>query len=676
MAEPVTFGKHGTRSAAVRLPLIAMAVLISLSSPVFAEPSDLTSLSIEELMDLKVTSVSKKAQHLSDSAAAIYVITNEDLRRSGVTHIPDALRMVPGLNVARITSNKWAVNSRGSTSRYSDKLLVLIDGRSIYSPDFSGVLWEIQDVMIDDIERIEVIRGPGATLWGANAVNGVINIITKSAADTQGGLVSAGAGDYEKAFADLRYGGRIGQSTHYRVFAKGFERDSFKYSDDGDAGDDWGMRHAGFRFDSELTAGDSLTVQGDFFQSDSHRLMALPSTVPPYVMSVDDDSDASGQNMLTRWQRVFSSTSDLTFQAYYNRNQGEDAWTDTERDTIDVDLQHHFRAAERHDIIWGIRYNRTQDEFDNTIVLFLDPSKRTDNLYSTFLQDEITLVRDRLWFTVGSKLEHNDYTGYEVQPGARLFWSPAEKHKLWTAVSRAVRTPSRVESDATMVDNVITPTDMVTPPILLTFKGHEDLTAERLVAYEMGYRFLPAAAVSVDLSLFYNDYKNLRAFQAGTPIFHGTYIEQPLTYSYDYSAHTYGAELALAWQVSDWLKLDLAYGYLDCDLEDSGQLGRAPKHQTSLRSAFKLRKDLDLNVWLRYVDDATAVKVDEADYFYHINDYFTADLRLAWRPVSSVELSIVGQNLLDGSHLEFVEEAYTHPTEVQRNIYGKITYRF
>jgi iron complex outermembrane receptor protein len=362
--------------------------------------------------------------------------------------------------------------------------------------------------------------------------------------------------------------------------------------------------------------------------------------------------------------------------AYYDRSRRKEAWTDQERDSFDIDLQHHFRMGERNNVLLGARYFWTHDEFGNTSILTVDPAKRTDQLFSVFLQDEITLFRDRLWLTLGSKFEHNDYTGFEMQPSGRLFWAAADEHKLWAAVSRAVRTPSRVESDARLINDVIPPSSMSPLPVVLTLVGNENVEAEELLAYELGYRYLPDPIFSMDLALFYNDYDNHRSAEKGTPTFQGTYIEQPVNVGNSYSTQTYGFEAAVGWQAWDWLKLDLAYSYLECDFEDSRQLGRAPKHQVSLRSAVKIHADVDLDLWLRYMDDATTVNVDEADYYYYINDYFTLDLRLAWRPVSSLELSIVGQSLIDSTHLEFVQEAYSRPTEVPRSVYGKISYRF
>ncbi len=661
-----------------------------------AEDLDLTGLSIEELMGIKVTSVSKKVQNLSDSAAAIFVITNDDLRKSGVTNIPDALRMVPGVNVARIDSNKWAVNSRASTSRFADKLLVMIDGRSVYSPSFSGVYWEVQDVMLEDVDRIEVIRGPGATLWGANAVNGVINIITKHSADTLGGLVTLGGGDQEQAFAGARYGSSLGENTYGRFYAKGFARDEFEYETGDDANDDWDMVHGGFRIDSSLTAKDSLTVHGDIYKGNIDQQMDFASytfSFPDgYSSFGEDDTEVSGGNIVVLWEHVLSSDSTFTLQGYYDWTERNEAFVEERRDSFDVDLQHLFAVGERHDFVWGVRYRSTEDDFsdaDAPLVLTWDQDSRRDDLFSVFLQDEIMIARDRLWLTLGSKLEHNDYSGYEVQPSARLLWALRNNHKLWASVSRAVRTPSRVEHDGNVLNAIWPLSDSFDPtspffnplnpvPVEIRMVGDEDFEAEELTAYEFGYRFLSSHDFSVDIAFFYNDYDKLREFEEQDPVFTGTTVVQTYLANNNISAESYGLELAFAWQATDWLKLDLAYSYLDSDMNGGEQVGEEPRHQASLRGFVNLRDDLDLNIWLRYVDNVTAVYVlsESGDGWYDIDEYVTLDVRLAWRPAANLELSLVGQNLLDSSHMEFVQENFTRPTEVERGVYGKLTYQF
>lgn len=651
---------------AVSLFCFTSLAVVNSPAPSYAEEMDFTSMSIEELMGIKVTSVSKKVQSLSDSAAAIFVVTNEDIRRSGVTSIPEALRMVPGMNVARIDSNKWAINSRESNSRFASKLLVLIDGRSVYSPSYSGVYWEVQDVMLEDVDRIEVIRGPGATLWGANAVNGVINIITKHASETQGGLVSLGGGNQEKNFAGARYGMSLGDGTYGRLYAKGFDRDEFEHVAGGDAGDDWGMMRGGFRIDSVLNSKDSVTLQGDIYKGDMDQEVDMATlTAPFYSKYLEDDIDVSGGNIIARWQHILSPTSEISLQAYYDRTERKEALLNEKRDSFDLDFQHRFAAGDRNDIIWGVRYRSTHDDFTNTDWLTMQSESQTDHLYSAFIQDEIILQQEKLWLTLGAKLEHNDYTGAEIQPSARLLWAPHRNHKIWTAVSRAVRTPARIEDDSRIWNATV-------PPIFkFEMVGGSHYDSEELISYELGYRTMPTNDISLDITMFYNEYDDLRVFESPSPFIPTFEIDNKV------SATTYGFELAAAWQAADWLKLDLAYSYLDSDMNAGSQVGEEPHHQASLRGAFMLSDNLDLDIWLRYVDSVTAFYLlPIPGEWYDVDDYVTMDVRLAWSPSDDLELSLVGQNLLDSSHVEFVQENFTRPTEVERGFYGKLTYTF
>ncbi len=391
-----------------------VSLLILTPSAAFClDDDDLFSMNLEELMQMEVTSVSKKKQNLSDSAAAIFVITTDDIKRSGVTSIPDALRMAPGINVGQIDSNKWAITSRGFNGRFSNKLLVLIDGRTVYSPTFSGVYWEVQDTMLEDIERIEVIRGPGAALWGANAVNGVINIITKHAADTQNGLAAAGVGTHEKVFGQGRYGVSFNDTTHARIYAKGFKRDSFGHSTGGDADDDWDMGRTGFRVDSQLSAANLLTVHGDIFKGDIDQTVNLVN-LPPANSIVHDDAETQGWNMVTSWQHTLSATSELQLQLYYDHFERDEVFLDENRDIINIDFHHRFGFGQKNDIIYGLGYHYTSDNLQGFPYMTYQPSNRYDEVFSGFIHDEITLLSN-LWLTLGAKCEHNDYTGSEVK---------------------------------------------------------------------------------------------------------------------------------------------------------------------------------------------------------------------------------------------------------------------
>jgi len=413
-----------------------------------AQYQDLTEFSIEELMDIKVTSVSKKNQRLSDSAAAIFVITREDIRRSGVTSIPEALRMAPGVNVARIDANKWAINCRGFNSRFSPSLQVLVDGRSVYTPSFSGVYWEVTDLLLEDVDRIEVIRGPGTTIWGSNAVNGVINIITRRTNDTQGGFLQASAGSMERNMAAARYGGTMGKDKFWRIYAKHRAIDEFERVSGENAGDDWQINQAGFRMDAKLSLADNITLQGDLYDGHIHQNLYLYSEAPPYMDEVPVKTDVSGGNIMGRWTKVLSGTSEMSVQMYYDVMHRSEDILNEDRQNFDVEFQHRFGLGFGNDIIWGLRLRHSSDDYSGSKVAFMNPVSTNDLLYSAFIQDEISLLEDKIKLTIGSKFEHNDYTGFEIQPSTRLLWTPGEHHRLWAAISQATRIPSRMEANA------------------------------------------------------------------------------------------------------------------------------------------------------------------------------------------------------------------------------------
>jgi iron complex outermembrane receptor protein len=649
------------------------------------QQTDLTTLSLEQLMNIEVTSVAKKAQKVSDAAAAIFVITQEDIRRSGVTSIPDALRLAPGMQVARIDSNKWAISSRGFNGRFANKLLVLMDGRTVYTPAFSGVYWEVQDTLLDDVERIEIIRGPGATLWGANAVNGIINIITKKAWDTQGGLVTAGGGTEERGFGAMRYGARLGDDAFVRVYAKYFNRDGFVDPTGTDTDDDWDVVRGGFRLDWQASEHDTLTLQGDLYNGNASQMLTLPALTAPFSLTVNDDIDFLGVNLLSRWQHTFSSTSDMTVQLYYDRTDREEAlFVEESRDTIDLDFQHRFTMGARQEIIWGFGYRYTHDDVTNTFFASITPDSRGNHLFSAFVQDDIILIQDRLRLTLGSKFEHNDYTGFEVQPNARLLWTPHTRHTVWAAVSRAVRTPSRGENDVRFNRLVIPPgTPMLNPgplPALVALIGDDDFKSEVVLAYELGYRLRPLDRLSVDIAVFFNDYDNLRTVEPGAPFVETDpappHVVVPAIFDNKMHGESYGVELMVDWRPWDWWRMQVTYTYLQLDLDvdrdslDTGAVeveGHSPHHQFSFRSSLDLPWALEFDAWLRYVDDLPNLDV---------GSYVTLDLRLAWRPLKQLELSIVGQNLIASRHLEFVQESFPFPTEIERSVYGKITWRF
>ncbi len=618
--------------------LLTCLALLYTALPYAATPQsidDLKALSIAELLDVHVTSVSRRPQKASNAAAALFVITREDIRRSGLSSVPELLRMVPGVQVARIDASKWAVSARGFNGRYSNKLLVQKDGRTLYSPLYSGVYWDVQDTPLDDIERIEIIRGPGATLWGANAVNGVINIITRPAHATDGGLLTVDVGTQERD-ATLRHGGALGDSGSYRVYAKGFERDQGRFFSGKRAHDDWRNHQFGFRADIDLDDIDTLTLQGDLYDGSAGATIVEGQTERTV------DSDTSGGNLLLRWTRQFDDDTGIELQTYVDYTDRRNWSLDVRRSTYDIDLQHYFSLGARHNLIWGAGLRHTRDHIHpiHGGVLTFDPQRREDTTFSGFIQDEITVVDDVLQLIVGSKIEHNDYTGWELQPNIRGLWNIDQHTTAWAAISRAVRTPSRVESDV-----------IIRTPFAVAM-GDDDVDSERLTAVELGLRIRPAANLSFDLATFYNRYDDLFTVeQTGLP------GPPPARFSFDnlMDAESYGIELAANWDLStDW-RMKLAYtGYtIDLDLRDAStdveaerDNDRTPHHQLTLRSLFDLRHDLEFDTHLYYVDTPSHTDV---------SSYVRLDARLGWRVSRDLDLSLSGHNLLDSAHPEFVE---------------------
>lgn len=669
--------------------VLATVVFALLNSPAEAQKSrtDLTELSLEELLEIEVNIVAKKLEKRSESPAAVSVVTQDDIRRSGATSIPEALRLVPGLQVARVDASEWAVSARGFNGVFANKLLVLQDGRSIYTPLFSGVFWDVQGTMIEDIDRIEVIRGPGATLWGANAVNGVINILTKSAKETQGTLITSGGGTAERAFGGIRYGGQIGESAFFRVYGTYAEHDDSALPDGHDADDSWRMGRGGFRVDWDVSDQNLLTFQGDAYGGLVHQVFGTydPANPPSYSSTVKDDFTVGGGNVQGRWSHTFAPDSELRLQVYYDRTERDSAIFREDCDTFDVDMQHRFPLGERHDVIWGAGYRVTSDEVGNSPTISLIPDRRRTQLFSAFVQDEITLVPDRLRLMLGTKLEHNDFTGFEVQPSGRLIWMPCGNQALWASVSRAVRTPSRAEDDVKF-NQVVPPGGLFpgSPLGVATTYGNRDRESEDLLAYEIGYRVQPHETLSLELAAFYNDYDHLRSVEFGPsptqppsapPPPPGVFV--PLHVANGLYGETYGVEAAATWEITPWWRLQPAYTFLQMQLHTrSGSTdttseqdeGKSPHHQLSLRSSLDLPHDVSLDCILRYVDNLPAIQV---------SSYVTLDIRLGWRPTKNLELAIVGQNLLDNQHPEFSPSFInTQRTEVRRGVYGKITLRF
>lgn len=659
-------------------------LLISAFYPLPAEAEEQHSafdLSVEDLLNVEVTSVAKKAQSLNDAPAAIFVISNEDIKRSGATSVPDALRLAPGMDIARIDANKWAVSSRGFNGRFSNKLLVLIDGRNTYTRSFSGVYWENQDVMMEDVDRIEIIRGPGASLWGANAVNGVINIITKKSSDTQGGLVNAGGGNFEQGFGSARYGMKLGEDTTARAYVKGFNRGDNTLQAGGNANDSWNKQQGGFRIDSQLNTQDAWTVQGDAYRMDMNQLTNYPQLAAPYQSNQNELNSSYGGNLLSRFQHTFSPTSEYKLQFYYDGYSRHEGYYDDSRNTLDLDFQHRFALLDRHEIIWGANYRYGHDHILGSAskIFTVNPVTVDDQVVSGFVQDEAILIDNKLKLTIGSKFEHNDYSGFEGQPSARIMWTPHNQHRLWAGVSRSVRTPSRAEKYFNFLTQVVPPSLASPLPVVVSTLGSRNYNSEEVISYEAGYRTTFSKSASLDVTGFYNDYRNLRTVQQSSPVpvfippFH---VDQNLVFTNQLQGKTYGVEIATVWQMLDWWRWDANYSWLHTQLDNlaaNSVTGVSPQQRMSLRGALTPWRDIDLDFWFRYVDSNYAVGTLGR---MTIPNYVTLDLRAAWRPYKDVELSVVGQNLLQASHLEYVAENQTLPTAIVQGVYGKISWKF
>lgn len=646
----------------------AWGILASLSTILVAQApdsslADLSTLDLEELARVKVTSAARRPETLGKTSAAITLISHEDIRRSGAANLPEALRLLPGLAVFQAGTRDWAVSARGFHQQSSNKMLVLIDGRVIYSPIFAGVFWEMQRVLLEDVDRIELIRGPGAALWGANAVNGVINVVTHRAGETAGGFAAATAGTNDQAQVDLRYGGSMGQRAAVRAYALASTEGGSDRPGGGSSEDDWKFGQGGFRADFDQ--GDNFfTVQGDGYVGGGGQQLVLPAPAPPFASVVREDLDGHGGNVLGRWSRRISSRSNFALQAYadYAVRRQPSQFGRIGVTTIDFDFQHQFGLGTRHDILWGLGYRFLSDEVSGAFPVTFDPSKRDINLVTGFVQDEVAVIDERLALNLGAKFEHNSYTGFELQPTVRLLWTPSLNTTVWAAVSRAVRTPSRIDSDLRLVANVLD-----APPITrIEAYGSDTLEAEALVAYEAGYRVVPVARLSLDVSAYYHDYDRLRSLAPGPPVLDGSVVVVPFVVGNNAHARSYGGTASATVRVSTRWGIRASYTYLNMTADvDEGALpgtiadvnpGLNPSHQLSVWSSLDLPGNVELDVMGRYTSqlEGTEAAGDEVD------QYVQADARLGLALAPRVRLDLIGWNLLSRRRIEFFQSA-TNP---------------
>lgn len=627
---------------------------------------DLDNLSLESLGKI-VTSVSRKPEDSFRSAAAVFVISNDDIKASGATHIAEVLRGVPGLEVARFDSSNWAISSRGGNAFFSNKLLVQVDGRTIYTPLFSGVYWDVQNLSLEDIDRIEIIRGPGAAQWGANAVNGIINIITKSAEATQGGYAAQTVGSFDHSLTDVRYGGKVGENGYYRAYGQFTARGATDTVAGPSGHNHWTQGKVGFRSDLKVSDSSKFTLQGDIYTADINLDLGIPSlTDPSGVESFHDQIRSQGLNLLGRWEEKHSATLQSTFQTYFDFQSPDYSSLKQDIATLDFDYQTAWIADERNDVMWGagVRYVSADLTGSNTIFAN-DPSVR-QSILSAFLQDQVALVPKELYLTLGSKFEHNSFSGFDMQPSARLAWYPDNRQTLWAAVSRAVRTPSITEH-SDMALNVL-----ALPPDMVQLRSSRDFDSEKLTAYEIGYRVKPTDAITLDNTAFLNDYDKLATLEPGTP--DGIYL--PYFYSNLGKGKAYGFETSGNWDVTSQWSLLANYSYINLLLEQDvssqdttfrGKEGDVAHHRFMLRSQLYLPHDVRLVNTGYYVGRVPNQNVDA---------YFRFDTQVLWKATETIELSLAGQNLLDAKHQEFGAPPDGTANDIPRAVYGRVSVRF
>lgn len=617
-----------------------LAVLLAFApAPSFAglQYAALADLSLEQLADIVVTSVSRREERLADAAASVFVISAEDIRRSGATSLPEALRLAPNLQVARINAHQYAITARGFNSSTANKLLVLIDGRTVYTPLYSGVFWDAQQVMLEDVQRIEVISGPGGTLWGANAVNGVINVITRNAGETQDTLVVAGAGDRERSTA-ARTGGKIGENGHYRVYGQMADRDNTEQAGGTDVRDAGRTGQIGFRADFGNDI-DGFTLLGDAYRG---RIEQVP-----------DKREISGVNLLARWNRRLADGSALQVQTYVDHTEREHPTIFSERlDIFDIEFNHALQPWVGHKLIWGAGYRHARDRVGNTAAVAFLPARRNLNQGNIFIQDKIALRPD-LDLTLGIKAESNPYTDFEYLPNLRLAWRPNLNSLMWGALSRAVRAPARIDREFFSPGR---------PPYQIA--GGPEFKSELVNVLEVGYRAQPSSSLSYSLTAFHHDYSRLRSVE---PRPGGDVLENRI------SGTLTGIEAWAGYRVTDAWRLSGGLVAMDRNLRrDPGSadviglraLGNDPKRTMMLRSTFDLTPRHELDLTVRHVGDLP----DPA-----VPSYTALDVRLGWRPDPDLEVSLSLQNILDSDHAEFGAPATR--SEFERSIFLKLLWR-
>ena len=682
-------GRHALLAGA----LLALLALLASRTAMATDGGDeaLADLSLEELLSVEITTLSRKAEDLGRAPAAVFVISRADIRRSGARTLPDLLRMVPGMQIAQIDGNKWAVTARGANGRFANKLLVLMDGRSLYNPLLSGVYWDIQDTDLDAVERIEVIRGPGATMWGANAVNGVVNIITRHAADSTGGSVSALASDRDSVEGVVRYGAADGDLA-WRSYLKVSDRRGNVDETGADAHDDSRMTRVGLRADVGSDT-NQWSFSAEAYDGDSGSTRVVVSPAPPYQSVSATEEALRGGFALINWSNTQADGSHWQVRGFAGIDEREMIPLTEKRATLDIDVQHAFEAGMRHRLMWGVAYRHSRDRTEGSFQIVLDPAERTQRLLSGFIQDDIELFDGRGRLMIGSKFEHGNFAErtLQIEPSVRFSYDVGDGGTLWGALSRAVRLPSRGEQDGVIAGAVLAPgaTEPALPvPLAAVASGRPDMASETVIAWEAGYRW-QRDDLLIDVAAFLNAYDNLRSV-ALTPttcqpsgavialdpacLLDADYAQSAALIGNDAESDSRGIEVALSRQLAERWRLHAAYTWYDFDsasvtediefavAEDS------PSHQLSVRSSLDLPRGVEFDLWLRYVDELEIQGVE---------DYTAVDLRLTWAPSDRLAFAAAGRNLLAGRHLEFVSElGDIVPVRIEPEGYVEMTWSF
>lgn len=642
-------------------------------------------LSLEDLLTTTITSVSKKKQNIKNTAASVYVISNEQIRRSGYTTVPDLLRMVPGLQVAQIDGNSWAISSRGFNGLLANKLLVMLDNRTLYNPVYSGTYWDVQDLVLNDIDRIEVIRGPGASVWGANAVNGVINIVSKTTQATQGNFLSALAGNNgQKSSVSLRSGFKLNDSITGRVYLKKSESDSNKLANvDADANDDGESLYTGFRFDGQATKNDRWSVHGDFYDVSQDQInIGLISPFSPAQIASDDRIEATGWNIMTNWQhqhpKNHGEAGFSSLQFFYDKNKRDELVLELEYSTLDIEFLNRFMLFPAHEITWGLGYRHIWDEYENTFRVSLSPDKLDYWISNTFIQDQIALTPE-LQLTFGAKLELRKRNKTEFQPSIRFHWTIDEFSSFWASLSRAVRTPSRFENNGKITAALIPvgpPPPAPTQLMPITIEGSPSYRSEELTALEAGYRNQITDVISIDISLFHNEFHNGLSYESNG--FGVTTFDNLI------EGDALGMELSSVWRLKEWWQLSLGYSAIQLNVEPKASSqdqfskgvyeGNAPTSQVYISSSMNLINNWELDVSLQYVGQLD--KTQPSNKSTRVASYTNIDAKLSWKPQKNIRLSVVGRNLLDNRHLEYIGQSYLPVVEISRSMYAQVEILF